>query len=80
MCEHPEVSTLTGKSVKGDNDSALKEHQLFCHYSSGFDYLSILARSINDFKVTLMESFLINRDHPPLNKNRFSLPLELFDD
>ena len=32
-----------------------------------------------DFKVTLMESLLINRDHPPLNKNRHSLPLELFD-
>ena len=26
-----------------------------------------------------MESLLINRDHPPLNKNKQSLPLELFD-
>ena len=31
------------------------------------------------FKVALMESLLINRDHPPLNKNKQSLPLELFD-
>ena len=31
------------------------------------------------FKVTLMESLLINRDHPPLNKNKPSLPLDLFD-
>ena len=40
---------------------------------------SILASNNNDFKVMLMESLLINRDHPPLNKNKKSLPLELFD-
>ena len=80
MCEHLGVSALTGKRVKGDNDSAVKEHHLFCNHSSGFDDFSILASNNNDFKVTLMESLLINRDHPPLNKNRHSLPLELFDD
>ena len=80
MCEYLGVSALTGKRVKGDNDSAIKEHHLFCNYSSGFDDFCILASNNNDFKVTLMESLLINRDHPPLNKNRHSLPLELFDD
>ena len=80
MCEHLGVSALTGKRVKGDNDSAIKEHHLFCNYSSGFDDFCILASNNNDFKVNLMESLLINRDHPPLNKNRHSLPLELFDD
>ena len=80
MCERLGVSALTGKRVKGDNGSAIKEHHLFCNYSSSFDDFSILASNNNDFKVTLMESLLINRDHPPLNKNRHSLPLELFDD
>ena len=80
MCEHLGVSAFTGKRVKGDNDSAIKEHHLFCNYSSGFDDFSILASNNNDFKVTLMESLLINRDHPPLNKNKHSLPLEIFDD
>ena len=80
MCEHLGVSALTGKRVKGDNDSVIKEHQLFCNHSSGFEYFSILASNKNDFKVTLMESLLINRDHPTLNKNRHLLPLELFDD
>ena len=70
------VSALTGKRVKGDNNSAIKEHHLFSNHSSGFDDFSILATN-NDFKVTLMENFLINRDHPPLNKKRHSLPLEL---
>ena len=80
ICEHLGVSALTGKSVKGDNGSTVKEHHLFCNHSSGFDDFFILAKSNNDFKATLMESLLINRDHPPLNKNRHSLPLELFDD
>ena len=70
---------LTEKRVKGDNDSAIKEHPLFCNHSSGFDDFSILASNNNDFKVTLMESLLINRDHTPLNKNRVSLPLKLLD-
>ena len=80
MFEHLGVSTLTGKSVKWDNDSAIKGHHLFCTYSSGFDGFSILASNDNDFKVTLMESLLLNRNHPPLNKNKHSLPLEIFDD
>ena len=80
MCDHLEVSALTGKRVKGDKDSAVKEHPLFCNHSSVFDDFYILTSCSNDFKVTLTENLLINRDHPSLNKNRHSLPLELFDD
>ena len=80
MCEHLGVSALKEKRVKGDNNSAIKEHHLFCNHSSGFEDFSILASNNNEFKVTLMESPLINRDHPSLEKNRHSLPLELFDD
>ena len=80
MCEHLGVSALTGKRVKRDNDFAIREHHLFCNHSSGFDDFSILASNDKEFKVALMESFLINRDHSSLNKNRHSLPLELFDD
>ena len=80
MCEHLGVSALTGKRVKEDDDSAIKEHHLFCNHSSGFDDFSMLASNNNDFKITLMESLLINRDHPPLNNNKHSLPLKLLDD
>ena len=78
MYEHFGVSALTRKGVKGDDNSAIKEH-LFWNHSSGFYDFSRLASNNNDFKVTLMESFLINRGHPSLNKNRQSLPLELYD-
>ena len=80
MCQHLGVSALTGKRVKGDDDSAVKEHHLFCNHTSGFDDFFILASNNNYFKVTLMESLLINRDHPLLNKNRHSPPLKLFND
>ena len=79
MCEQLGISALTGKRVKGDDDSAFKEHLLFCNQAPDFEDFSILAISKNDFKVKLMENLLINRHHPPLNKNKQSLPLELFD-
>ena len=80
MFEHLGVSDLTGKKVKGDNDSTTKQHNLFFNHSSGFDHFPTLASNNSDFKVTLMESLLINRDNPPLSKNRYSLLLELFGD
>ena len=79
MCEHLGISALTGKRVKGDDDSAITEHLLFCNHTPDFEDFSILATNNNDFKVTLMESLLTNRNHPLLNKHKQSLPLELFD-
>ena len=79
MCKHLGVSALTGNKVKEDNDFAINEHHLFCNDSSGYDDFSILAGNNNDFKVILMEDLVINRGHCPLNKNRHSLPFELFD-
>ena len=54
-------------------------NRLFCKHLLDFEDLSILTTNSNDFKVTLMESLLINRDHHPLNKNKYSLPVELFE-
>ena len=59
------ISSLTRKRVKGGNCSAIKENQLFCNHSSGFYDFSILASNTNDFKVTLIESPLINRHSLP---------------
>ena len=72
-------SLLTSKRVKGDDDSAIKEHLLFWNHKPDFEDFSILATNNNGFKVMLMESLLVNRDHPPLNKNKQSLTLDLFD-
>ena len=70
---------LTWKKVEGDDDSVIKEHLLFYNDAPEFEDFLILSTNSNDFKVTLMKSVLINRDYPPLNKNKQSLLLELFD-
>ena len=72
------ISALIGKRVEDDDDSALKEHLLFCNYARNFEDFSILATNNNDRNVTSMGSLLINWDHPLLNKNKQSLPLEFF--
>ena len=57
MSENLGVSALTGKWVKGDNDSSIKEHNLFCNHLCGFDNLSTLACNNYDFKVTKCRVF-----------------------
>ena len=77
--EHLGVSPLTGKKVKGVLESSIKDHLLFCKFNPNFEDFSIIANNDNNFKITLMESLLISRDHPTLNKNIKSMPLELFN-
>ena len=56
MCKELWVSALAGKTVKGDNDSATKEHS-FCNYSSGFDNFFLLASNNSDLSCLNGESF-----------------------
>ena len=79
MCEHLDIFTFIGERVKGDNDSAIKGYLSFCNHTPDLEDFSILGTNTVDFKVTLIEKLLINIDHPPLNKNKQSLPLELFE-
>ena len=39
ICEHLGISALPGKRVKGDDDSAIKEHLLFCNHTPDFEDL-----------------------------------------
>ena len=73
------MSALTEKRVKGDDDAVAKEDLLFCNHTPDSEDFSILATNNNDFKVTIMESLLTNRDQAPLNKSKQPLPLERFD-
>ena len=52
MYDYLAVSALSGKKVKGDYDSVIEEHHLFCNRSSGFDNISLLTSNSNDLKVT----------------------------
>ena len=68
--EHLGTSHLTGKKVKTDNNkvTAIQEHLLCCNYSPSYEVFSFLTRESNDFKLKVMESLLIARDEPCLNK------------
>ena len=79
ICEHLILSRLT-KKVKTDNNkvTALQEHLLCCNFSPSFEDFPILTRESNDFKLKIMESLIIARDKPILNKKDSYLPLELF--
>ena len=46
-------------------------------YPTEYRDFSILARESNDSKLTLMESLLIERERPCLNRSIKSMPLEL---
>ena len=79
ICEHLAISHLTEKPVHSAyHRTAVYEHRYNCDHSPSFDNFSILCSDSNDFKLTVKESLLINRDRPPLNKTVTSLPLELF--
>ena len=68
--EHLGISHLTKKKVKIDSNKlrVIQEHLLRCNYSLSFEYFPILTRESNDFKLKIMESLLIARDKPILNK------------
>ena len=55
ICEHLDISHLTGKKVKiGNKLTAIQEHLLCCNYSPSFENFSILNRESNDFKLKIM--------------------------
>ena len=80
ICEHLVISHLTVKKVKIDKNklTTIQEHLLCCNYSPSYEDFSYLTSEINDFKLKVMESLLISRGKPCLNKADSSLPLELF--
>ena len=81
MYEDLGISTNWGEELGEELNHGFttKEHLFLCNHSPDFEDFSVLDANNNDIKVTLMESLLINRDHPLLNKNKQSVYLELFD-
>ena len=49
------------------------------NHSPDFEDFSVLITNSNNFTITLMESLLIDRNHPPLNKNMNLYLSKLFD-
>jgi Uri superfamily endonuclease len=77
--EHAGISHLTGKSVKNNNSTAIKDHMLECDHVVTFQDFSAISTAKNNFHLEIKESLLISRDKPILNRNISSLPLYLFN-
>ena len=78
LCGNLETLALTGKRHEGHRNSAIKHNSLFCNHSPDFEDFFILAVTITNLKLLNGES-TNKRGHLPLNKNKQSLPLELYD-
>ena len=76
--EHLGLTPLTGKRVKNPKEPAIIDDILEQGHDANFRDFTILRRETNGFKLLIKESLLISRNSPPLNKNIFSTPLELF--
>ena len=73
--EHLGITPLTGKFVKRNlKKSVIFYLMLLDGHKASFDNFSILLKESNAFKLQLTESF-----EPILNKNIYSLSLQLFD-
>ena len=78
ICDHLGISHVTGKKLKIDNNklTAFQEHLLYYNYSPSYEDFSILTRESDVFELKIMDSLLLARDKPCLNKADSSLPLE----
>ena len=72
VSEHSGIPSLTNKWSKSMKVTALEDHMLVCNHVVSFDDFRVLASSNSEFH-------LRSRKHPILNKNKASLPLNLFD-
>ena len=78
VSEHMGVSARTGKNIKCNKNSAVRDHMLVCIIIVSFEDLSVLANGTNDFRIKLQENLLIHCDEPQLNKTSEAAPLMLF--
>ena len=76
--EHLGITPLTNKRIKKPKESAVNENLLYFGDDANFESFEILAKESNAIKLAIKESLLISRDKPPLNKNIYSIPLQIF--
>jgi hypothetical protein len=78
FCEHAGRSPLTGKQVKGQNSTTVRDHMLTCDTVVSRENFEIIGRDTIDYYLKIKESLFIQRDGPDLNIQDNSIPLVLF--
>ena len=73
------MSPLTGKKVKPSSNSAVCDHLFHCNLLPFFDNFSVLAHENKKYLLEIIESLLITREKPSLNRNINCAPLYVSD-
>ena len=68
VSEHMGVSALTGKVLKGQQSTAVRDHMLDCNHVVNHDDFILMTRDNSDYLLQIKESLFIGRDDPSLNK------------
>ena len=76
--EHAGRSPLTGKLVKGQNSTTVRDHMLTCNTVVSNDNFEIIGRDSVDYYLKIKESLFIKKEKPTLNIQGKSVPLALF--
>ena len=76
--EHMGKSPLTGKSLKGQCSTTVRDHMLECNTTVCMNDFIIIGRDADNYKLRVKESIFILRDNPNLNIQGQSVPLTLF--
>ena len=76
--EHAGRSALTGKVVKGQCSTTVRDHMLNCDTVVVENDFKILGNDSNDYFLKVKESLFIMKDRPKLNIQGKYIPLALF--
>ena len=76
--EHAGVSPLTGKKLKGQQSTTVRDHMLTCDTIVDSGDFKIIGRDSNNHYLRIKESLFIIKEGPSLNIQGKSIPLTLF--
>ena len=76
--EHLGRSPLTGRLVKGQCSTTVRDHMLSCDTNVSFSDFTIIDRDSSSKALKIKESLYIRRDCPTLNVQGQSFPLKWF--
>ena len=76
--EHAGVSPLSGKKVKGQKSTTVRDHMLVCDTIVRSDDFKVIGRDNVDYHLRIKESLFIKKEMPNLNIQGKSVPLALF--
>ena len=76
--EHAGFSPLTGKALKGQDSTTVRDHMLECDTMFTRENFKLLGADNNNTHLRIKEALFIKREKPSLNIQGKSFPLALY--